>query len=199
MSQTSQGAPFHDERWGDHVPWSLRYNTVAEKGDFHKFMTMLATRLRVLFEQNEANILNIPHFLGRPISESIGRFYAKSGQACANMVYHYFAPATIQDDAKARAANDPEQKACDRLLHGTDRKAYTAARAIEQATKPARYAAHWRNLIAERLEVLQSIFVLLQQDKKHDALKALVRDVRRFAAESGICSMSKETHRSLSP
>lgn len=185
VTQPNDRSPAHDPRWESHVPWSLRYTILVEKGDFPKFMTMLGTRLHILFEHNEANIPNISYFLARLVTESLGRFQAKSGQTYGNMVYHYFVPTTIQEDANARTTNDPEKKDCDRLLF-SDRKAYAKALAIEQATKPARYAAHWQNLIAERLEVLQSIVVLLQQDKKHEALKSLVRDVRRFAAESCI-------------
>ncbi len=41
-------------------------------------------------------------------------------------------------------------------------------------------------MIAERLEVLQSLLHILCQQQNHDALRLLVRDIRRFAADSGV-------------
>jgi|CXWL01.1.fsa_nt_gi hypothetical protein len=185
MSQPDHRAPSHDERWGDHVPLSLRYDVVAERGDFRKFMTLLATRLHALIE-HEFGLGSPTHFLTRLITESLGRFHAKGGQTWANSVYYYFAPETLDEAANARTENDFEEKECKRLMHEADRKSFAKAFEIKNKTRPARYATHWRTLVADRLEVLQSIFVLLQQDKKLDALKALVRSIRRFAAESGV-------------
>lgn len=185
VSQTIDRSTADDPRWGAHVPWSLRYRIIVKKGDFQKFMTMLGTRLHLLFEHNEASIPNIDYFLARLVIESLGRLELKRGQTWANMVYYYFAPTTIHEAANTRTANDPEEEDCNRKRYG-DPKAYAKVVAIAEATKPTRYAAHWQNLVAERLEVLQSIVVLLQQDKKHDALKSLVRDVRRIAADSCI-------------
>ena len=185
MSQMDHRAPSHDQRWGDHVPWSLRYNIVAEKGDFHKLMTLLATELHRLFE-HEFGYGNPSDFLARLTTESLGRFHTKSGETYANSMYYYFAPKTISEEATARISNDPERMECNRLANGGDREAYKKAFQIDLTTKLARYAAHWRNLIAERLEVLQSIFVLLQVDKKDEVIKSLMRNTRRFAADSGV-------------
>lgn len=185
MSDTNQRASSHDERWGDHVPWSLRYNIVADKGDFDKFMSMLSIRLHTLLQHNEARIGSTDHFLARLITESFGRFERKSGETGANTMYYYFAPATIREQAATKMGNDPEKRECERLVH-VDSDAFAKAFAIDQATRPVRFKAHWRNLIADRLEVLQSVFVLLQQDARHDAVNLLIRDIRRFAAESNV-------------
>ena len=118
MSPPDHRAPSHDERWGDHVPWSLRYNVVEGKGDFDKFMTLLATRLHALVEHNEAKYYDFAHFFARLGTESFGRFQWKSGQTYGNMVYYYFAHQTIKEEVKARAANDFEQIECDHLRLG---------------------------------------------------------------------------------
>ena len=186
VTQPNDRSPAHDPRWESHVPWSLRYKILVEKGDFKNFMTMLGKRLHTLFEHNEANIPTINYFLARLVSESLGRFKANSSPTYGNKVYYYFAPETIQEDANARTMKDPEQINYFRLRMNDPKGDFAKASAIVEATKPARYAAHWQELLAERLEVLQCIVILLQQDKKHEVLKSLVRDVRRFAAESGI-------------
>ncbi|MGQ0554571.1 MAG: hypothetical protein ACT4PN_01315 [Nitrospiraceae bacterium] len=146
-------------------------------------MTNLASRLCVLFQHNEATLASTSHFLARLRTESLGRFRLKSGDTDANSVYHYFASETIGKEANEETANDPESKESRRLLNAADRKAFSMASALEESK---RYAAHWRELTAERLEVLQSILFLLQQDKKHDALKQLARDIRRMAADAGV-------------
>ncbi len=64
---------------------------------------------------------------------------------------------------------------------------YKKELAIQAEAYSKRYVVHWRDLIAERLEVLQSIFILLlQQGRNPNALKSLVRDIRRSAAESSV-------------
>lgn len=186
MTTPSSRAAAHDDRWGDHVPWSLRHSVAIERGNVRKFLDLLGIRFHTLFEHNELGHINYSHFFARLKSESFGRFQGKSGETYGNMAYYYFSPVTIDEEVKARGRDDPEEKACTRLLHGGDTNAYAAAAAIEQVTRQARHATHWQNLIADRLEVLQSSFVLLEQDKRHDALKSLVRDVRRIAAETGV-------------
>lgn len=186
MTAPSNRAAAHDGRWGDHVPWSLRYSFAIERGDVRKFLNLLGIRFHTLFEHNELGHINYSHFFARLKSESFGRFHGKSGETYGNMAYYYFSPVTIDEEVKARASKDPEAKACARLLHDRDAKAYAEAAAIEQITRQARHATHWQNLVADRLEVLQSSFVLLKQENRHDALKSLVRDVRRIAAETGV-------------
>jgi hypothetical protein len=197
MTLPNDRAPSHDERWGDHVPWSLRYSVLSQKGDFKKFMTMLANRLHQLINYNEANLPNMSHFLARLVSESFGRFHAKRG-TFAEMVFVYFSPVTIEEEANSNTGKDPEEENCRRLRY-VDPNAYVKALAIEQSTKPARYAAHWHDLIAERLEVLHCIFVLIHQDQKNNAMRLLVRDVRRFAAESGVLLDVKGDPQTLVP
>lgn len=185
MSQTDHRAPSHDPRWEDHVPFSLRYNIVIERGDLDKFMTMLATRLHTLIE-HEFGYGNPTYFISRLTTESLGRFNPERGQTYANMVYYYFSSQTVHKEVNEKVERDPEQVERFRLLRSGDSEGHAKAVAIEQATRKTRYASHWRTLISDRFEVLQSIFVLLQRDNLHDPLKSLIRDVRRFAADSGV-------------
>ena len=57
---------------------------------------------------------------------------------------------------------------------------------VAASSRENREKAHWPRLIAERLEVLQSILALLSQHQNQNALKLLVRDIRRSAADSGV-------------
>lgn len=175
----------HDERWGDHVPFSLRYNIVIERGNLDKFMIMLASRLYTLFD-HEFGYGNPSYFFARLVTESFGRFHTGTGGTYADMAFNYFSIEKIKKEVNAKVENDPEQQERDRMLRIGDRKGFAKAAEIEKATRETRYASHLRILISDRLEVLQSIFVLLQRDKLHDPLRSLVRDVRRFAADSGV-------------
>jgi hypothetical protein len=174
-------APAHDDRWGDHVPSSLRYAILVEKGDVKNFLMLLATSLHRFFDYNEAKIRDIDHFLARLVSESLRRFYINPQATSANNVSVYFWPDTIETEASNAVYNDPEERTSH--LQG---KKHEKAIEIRNSTRPQRKAAHWRRLVAERFEVLQSIFVLLQHDSNYAPLNALIREVRRFAAESGV-------------
>lgn len=178
---SSDRAPAHDDRWGDHVPSSLRYIILVEKGDVKNFLTLLATCLHRFFDYNEAKIRNIDHFLARLVSESLRRFYINPQATPANNVSVYFWPDTIETEASNAVYHDPEERTSH--LQG---KKHEKAIEMRNSTRPQRKAAHWRRLVAERFEVLQSIFVLLQQDSNYAPLNALIRDLRRFAAESGV-------------
>lgn len=171
-------ASLHDDRWGDHIPWSLRYNIISEKGDFKKFMSSLATTLSAFFLYNQANMLNKSQFLARLGVESLQRFRHNSNRTSADNIRDCFNLDEIEREAAMRTENDPEEKESkSRVLDIRTRH--------EMVVK--RYAAHRMDLIAERLEVLQSILFLLQQDKEYDALRDLVRHIRRCAADAGVC------------
>ena len=47
MTLPNERAPSHDERWGDHVPWSLRYNVLSGKGDYRNLFSLLGVRLSI--------------------------------------------------------------------------------------------------------------------------------------------------------
>lgn len=144
-------SPTHDERWGDHVPWSLRYQVVLEKGDWTKFFSLLSSRLSSLFEHNEAGIRDHHHFLDRLSAESLGCFVTKKEAYDPYLqVRAFFSPEKIAKEMQEDPNNTP-------LRH-----------------------------ILSRLEVLQSLLVLLPIHQKHNALPAVVRDIRRFAADTGV-------------
>lgn len=179
-------APAHDERWGDHIPWSLRYSTFSQKGNFQKFMTNVATLLHVLIQHNEANLGSTSYFLARLRTESLVRFTFRQKETEANSVYYYFDPETIADEAKDRTTNDPQYKKYG-LPNSRDSKEYKKQADIITNAYSKRFSVHWQDLIAERLDVLQSIFILLlEQSRNAGALKSLIRSVRRSAAESGV-------------
>lgn len=136
MSQMDHRAPSHDERWGDHVPFSLRFNIVIERGDLDKLLNMVATKLRTLFE-HEFGYGNPAHFISRLTTESLGRFHAEPRQTYANMVYYYFSPSTIQKEIEEKLGNDPEKIESIRLLRIGDTEGFAKAHAIDrQQGKP---------------------------------------------------------------
>jgi hypothetical protein len=53
-------------------------------------------------------------------------------------------------------------------------------------TRPERQKKHWDQKLSERLEVLQALLTLLSQQTEQEALNLLQRDIRRFAADSGV-------------
>jgi hypothetical protein len=182
-------APVHDDRWGNHIPWTLRYSSFSQTGDFQKFMTNLATRLHVLVQHNEANLANTSYFLARLRTESLNRFTLRRDDNEVNSVYYYFAPETISNEAQERTLKDPqyEKHKGSLLINSRNIEAYKKELAIQTEAYSKRYVVHWRDLIADRLEVLQSFFILLlQQGRNPVAFESLVRDVRRSAAECSV-------------
>ncbi|MEP6934904.1 MAG: hypothetical protein ABI988_13350 [Nitrospirota bacterium] len=191
MAQPTDRAPSHDERWGDHVPWSLRYSVLSGKGDYRKFFSLLCDRLFNLFHFYEAGPINPEHFAARIASVSLSRFSYTADQDLELQLHTFFHPTSLDAEAKWRMTEDTEEREVGRLLqihHGgaASNREYQKANTIADTTRQTRQEAHWRVVVAERLEVLQSIFVLLPQAQEKDALNSLVRDVRRFAAESNV-------------
>jgi hypothetical protein len=150
-SMSNDRAPAHDDRWENHIPWSLRYQVVLEKGNWKKFFSLLSDRLSSLIEHHEAGITSHSHFLERLSAESLGRFVAQNS--------------TYTPDLQIRLFFSPNE-----TLKGMDK---------QKDKDPLRY-------ILDRLEVLQSFLVLLPLHQKHNALPSLIRDVKRFAAESNV-------------
>lgn len=144
-------APAHDDRWGDHIPWSLRYQVVLEKGDWTRFFSLLSYRLSSLIEHHEAGVRDHSHFLERLSAESVGRFVANNQTYTPNhQVRLFFSPNEIHREIQEHGNKDP--------------------------LRP----------ILDRLEVLQSFLLLLSLHQQHNALPSLVRDIKRFAAESNV-------------
>jgi len=184
-------APSHDVRWEDHVPWSLRYDVLSGKGNYKTFFSLLSARLFQLFRHDEADLMNLSHFGDRIASESLGRFLRISPGVLEQQIFTFFSPKSLEDEATNRRYADPEEREVIRLtrlsnLSAANTPELLKATIIADSTKEARQEAHWRVVVAERLEVLQSILVLLPQHQRHNAMKSLVRDIRRFAAESGV-------------
>jgi hypothetical protein len=153
---SSVRAPAHDDRWGDHVPWSLRYTVILTKGDYRNFLQMLSQRLYQLFRYNEPNLPSLDHFGSRLETESLLLYKHNADKSLAVQIRDYFLPYMVDQEAITRA--------------------YPAK--MEQA--------HWNAVLLDRLEVLQSVFYLLAEYPSRNTLGLLLRDIGRFAADSGI-------------
>lgn len=200
---SNERAPSHDHRWGDHVPWSLRYPAIVTKGDFRRFFSMLRERLYQLFLYNEPNISNVSHFGSRLASESLMRYRHSSETAFPLQIQSYFSPDVLDREANYRTFDDPEAKAVSKLqteyTHASFPGAGYRPEQVEQlssdlhkakladlTTKEKRQQAHWNAVVLDRLDVLQSLLLLLVRHGSQDALNSLQRDIRRFAADSGV-------------
>lgn len=152
---------------------------------------MLGVRLHDLFEFNEAGIQNLSHFGARIGSESLRRFPYDNTRVLPSQIEVFFSPATLDTEATKIRSQDPEELKLSNLVEeqggvfAFTKDVVMKASAAVAATRTARQEAHWRTLIPGRLEVMQAILFLLSQHQNHNALKSLVRDVRRFAADSG--------------
>jgi len=144
-------APAHDDRWGDHIPWSLRYQVVLERGDWTRFFSLLSYRLSSLIEHHEAGIRDDRHFLERLSAESLGRFVADNR--------------TYTPDHQVRL--------------------FFSLNEIHREIQEHRDKDSLRPIL-DRLEVLQSFLLLLSLHQQYNALPSLVRDIKRFAAESNV-------------
>lgn len=189
MSEPDHRAPSHDERWGDNVPWSLRYPAVSKKGDYRKFFSLLSVRLQNLLQFNEAGIANLQHFGARIESESLGRFMLLANKPIAHQIFDKFSPETLDAEIAPLLNKDPEEVELQNLLkkHGLAAMLKPEINKFSikvMATREARRTAYWLPLIPDRLEVLQAILILLAQQQNHNALRALERDIKRFSAES---------------
>ncbi|WHZ26842.1 MAG: hypothetical protein OJF51_001638 [Nitrospira sp.] len=143
-------APAHDERWGNHVPWSLRYEVVLERGDWTRFLFLVSNRLSSIFEHYEAGIPDHAHFMERLSAESLGRFVVHTPTTPAFRIKIFFSPNQIRREVQENGGNN--------LLR----------------------------TILDRLEVLQSFLILLQIHQKHNALPSVIRDIKRFSADTGV-------------
>ena len=186
MTLPSDRSTSNDPRWGDHVPWSLRYNALSQEGDFNKFFSLLGARLRDMFLFGEAGIPNLPHFGACIATESLGGFPHNNENNLPPQILAFFAPATLEAESQYRTTQDPEEKTARSLKHSAGSEDHVKAIAMAGSTRLTRHKTHLGILIAVRLEVLQSILVLLTKHQINNALPGLVRDIRRFAAESNI-------------
>lgn len=186
MAIPNDRAPSDDPRWGGHVPWSLRYNVSSEKGDFDNFFSLLRARLYDLFYFNEASIPSVSHFGARIATESLGRFPYNSENGLPNQILQYFTYIEFAELALRRTAQDPEEQDARNLEHALGSAEQVKAKALAISTRQTRNYEHLNRLIAERLEVLQSILLLLSKSKQNNVLPGLVRDIQRFAADSNV-------------
>ena len=82
----------NDPRWGDYVPWFLRYQNLPKSGRLDIFFGRLSQRMRRLFYYNEAN-LDSPHHFGSQLeSESLQRFREVVREDLHTTISRYFEP-----------------------------------------------------------------------------------------------------------
>ncbi len=173
MTLPNDRAHIHDERWGDHVPWSLRYDILSGKGDYNRFFSLLSVRLFHLFHHDEAGHMDLGHFGDRLVTESLGLFFRMAHKHFDEEIFTFFSTKSLDDAATGRRSADPEEREVTRLtrlsnLNAVNTPELLKATASADSTKKLRQEAHWHAVIAERLEVLQSLFVLLPQHQKRD-------------------------------
>lgn len=198
MNTPNYRSSFNDPRWGDHIPWSLSYSVIAQEGDFRRFFSLLSIRLHDLFQYNEAGIASIPHFGSRLTSESLHQFTYDGNHGLPPQIKTHFSPSTLDIEAAGKRSQDPEEIQLQTFQKGLglaafDNPNFKTASAAVSATREARQEGHWRALIPGRLETFQSLLLLLGQLQNNNALRSLVRDIQRFAAESGILLNVKGT------
>lgn len=198
-------APALDARWEGHIPWTLRYPVISTQGDYRKFLTLLSERVNQLFLYNETNIANLSHFVSRLATESLQQYQQESAPAFSLRIQKYFSPRTLDEEALSRCCQDPEEQEFNRLRcaynlvalagsgRGSNAKQADSLRDQLQDTeprvfdtRPTRRHQHWHHLLLDRLEVLQALLIVLAQVSAREPLNVLQRDIRRFAAESGI-------------
>ena len=194
-----------DPRWGDYVPWFLRHKDFNAAGQFSTFFSLVSQRLSRLFMFNEPGIPNLPHFGSWLESESLQRFRFTSATEVSGQISYYFNPKRLDEEAKERAQNDPEEKNVENVRVKWDAARLAVARnpsaeanqtvsslyvlfgeseKASRDTREERIAAHYNQLVIERLEVLQCLLGLLPKNNSFTQL--LIRDLRRFFAESGV-------------
>ncbi len=202
-----------DPRWGGYIPWFLLHPDFPAAGDFPTFFSRLSQRLERLFRFNECNV-NLTHFGPWLETESLQRFRDNPKNVLNGNIEQYFDSKTLETEAKRQANTDQEEseafdaeasvRAAVRFEYSLgmgvsslgSNKAPTEEelreldlsaqklRAIADNTRDQRKAAHYRELVIERLGALAALLRILPSESSWKAL--LIQDIRRFFAESNI-------------
>lgn len=95
-----------DARWGDRIPWYLRYPNAALSGDVDRWLSLVGQRLQRLCGYNEANFAN-PEYLGACLeSETLGQFKYQLLTVLDVRLRTYFDPAEIYQEADSDLRSD---------------------------------------------------------------------------------------------
>ncbi|HHT9138358.1 MAG TPA: hypothetical protein ACFYEK_14085 [Candidatus Wunengus sp. YC60] len=196
-----------DQRWGGYVPWFLRHEGFAGKGDFLRFFDRLSHRMYQLFTFNEVGIPNLLHFGHILESKSLQKFKCPRdiGENIAKPITEYFSSCTLRKEMEINLLKDPEVVKLKNKVRDFEKSfggkgIYTGLsrenniKEIQEIWKKkgqsvetlmlSREEKYYRPLFIERLGVLE---VLLQElPKNSDKFLDLVQDTRRYFAESNI-------------
>lgn len=181
--------PSYDNRWGDLMPWSLRFPVLVIKGDFNKFFSLLSEHLQQYFLHNEPQVPNLSLFGSHLASESLLKYQHRSEPAFCLRIYGYFLPATMLSDAADYAGQDRELQENLKLEAQADPLmiAHPGSRLLLQSIITSTGTQRlWPRVVAERLEVLDCLLHLLMTHGAVDPLNQLIRDIHRFAAASHV-------------
>ena len=188
-----------DTRWGDRVPWYLRYGTVTLSGKVDLWLELVGQRLERLFLFNEAGVLNEPHFGSSLETETFRRFQFTWGMPLGSQLKKYFLPDEVRRQAQSDASADPEERRAAQLAHekrmratsrGGDPKTNTEeflAQIEAGKTRLARTQEHWAKRVNERVSTLEAIFRNLgTYGTNAPTILALVADIRMISAASQV-------------
>jgi hypothetical protein len=201
-----------DSRWAGFVPWFLRNREFQGGGEFSTFFSRLSQRLERLFEFNECQV-QLSQFGPMLESETLQVFRFNDRMMLDANIKNYFSPEVLKSAATADALKDKEEKEAaeattkalqlknaltfhvgpvlelkDRAKAKRDLAAWerraNELRAKADSTREERKHKHYNTHVKERLTVLESLLQLLP--KPTDWYELLLRDIRRFFAESEI-------------
>lgn len=203
-----------DQRWGGYIPWFLHHGGFPGEGDFPTFFSRLSQRLERLFRFNECNVNlthfgpwleteSLQRFRDEPsstLNETIFKFFHPASVAKEAEINTFH-------DKEEKEASDAESflkkiKNIEGHVGGgivlprvtvkghskrEQRKWERRARELREVarnTREQRTIAHYRELVLERLAVLEVLLRILPSESSWKA--SLMQDIRRFFAESQI-------------
>lgn len=190
-----------DDRWGDYIPWFLRYSGQAGAGNFNIFFSRIGQRLERVFKYNEFSIGNTEYFGACLESESLQRFQHRSDASLNTEIRNFLDPIEIRNQVVSLMANDPEEQAVkeitrNKLFYNLQRLAtgepssdvydveLETARGIVTSTYTTRFNMHFSRLARERLGVVEVLLRMLPN--LPSAKESLITDIRKYFAEANI-------------
>ncbi len=194
MNQTT------DDRWGEQLPWFLRYPTTPATGDFATCFARIGQRLDRLMLYNEASVINMDHFGACLETDTLQRFHHRAGIALGGQLREYFNPAAIRQETESRVFLDEEELDLSRREQSSrgpvfdsgfrpaESEELTQARQAVNNTRPSRVERHRHELIRERLTLLETLLLNIWRLTRSatTALATLIQDLRRAFAEAKV-------------
>lgn len=107
---TANRAPSHDQRWGDHVPWSLKYMASFEQGDYARFCTLIGVRLSNFLKYSEVPIGHASQFVAKLSVESLGKLKQNDMVVADHLVKSFFSSESFSYELGNRQTRDALEK-----------------------------------------------------------------------------------------